>query len=161
MEPNRRKADISPEQSQLINEAARCAVRGYRNRAIAGFTILLLAVGYLFNEQERESVQRAQDAKNNRAALARSGNIVAADGCNRDFRDRQAIRGVMIASRANQKRAYKRGEISREQYIDGREFFRDQLQKLALPDCRKALSVLTDDPSKELDFPQPLYPQEK
>lgn len=143
-----------------IHEEAREAVRGYRNRALAAFVLILVAYGYLFNVDQRADIDRQQDAKAARAAIVESGNIVAISGCNQHFRDRQAIRAVLFASRRVQQRARKRGDTTRAQYLDSIRFYRSQLTRLRLPDCRDTVRTLTDDPNrKPLVVPRPLYPK--
>lgn len=159
MEPNRRKTDLSPNQLKLVRVCARKEIRGYRNRAILGFLVLLLAVVYLWNSQERSSIERAKEAQDQRAQIVRSGNIVAIDGCNRDFLDRQALRGLLTASQAASKRSYRRDLITKTRYELSREFFQEQLKALPLPDCRNASNTLTTNPNKPLNLPAPLYPK--
>lgn len=144
------------EQMEWITEqtetAVRKALRTYSRRATIGFCLLFAAfMGNLLWSNKLSS-----DA---RRAVVRSGDLIAVDGCNRDFQDRVAVRGVLIASRDFTKNAYKRLNLTPEELQLRLDFYNARLKELPLPDCRKSDDILTDDPGDAVTVPTPLYPQ--
>jgi hypothetical protein len=147
---------------KAVEKGTRNGVRHYRNRAVIGFLILLLglvAVRWADNERANEAVKdRVATANAQRAAIVKSGNVVAVDGCNGRFRDRVEIRSVLQSSKDFLAREYKKGNITEARFKESSAFYDERLSGLPLPDCRKAANILTTDPNKVLPVPDPLYP---
>lgn len=93
-----------------------------------------------------------------REQVVRSGDIVAVAGCNRDYEDRVAVRGVLLASKEFTVNAFKRLNLSEAEKEARLQFYDDRLAELPLPDCRLADDVLTDDPDSPLVVPEAFYP---
>lgn len=140
-------------------KAVEKALTKYTKRAILGF--LLLFVGFLFNAWNNENQWDRIEAtsEEGRAALVESGDIIAVDGCNRDFKTTQALRGVLIASADFNKQNFRNGVIDKATLDERLDFYAEQLSNLALPDCRRTQGILTDEPDHPLKVPEPLYPE--
>lgn len=153
---NMKGTPLTQEQLAYFSESTKRAVdhalRRYRRAAVTAFMILLIGVGYNLNYTN----DRAADG---RRALTLSGQVVSVSGCNRDFNSITALRGVLIDARTQTEAAAEKGLIPREQVQDSQDFYNRQLTKLTLPDCRKARTLLTDDPSKLPTVPTPLFPK--
>jgi len=134
-----------------VRRAAKKAAQRVRNQALIAFLVLLTAIGYV----QWDSSRRADDARD---AVVTSGTVVAVDGCNRDYKSRQEVRSVLIASKNFQKRAYNEGRITKDQYDSAAAFYDERLASLPLPDCRNAANVLTADPDQVPEVPEPLHP---
>jgi hypothetical protein len=153
---------MTEEQLEWWAESTRRAVdkalAKYMKRSAVGF--LLLFVGFLFNawnnENQWDRIETA--ATEGRAALVESGDIIAVDGCNRDFRTTQALRGVLQASADFSRQNFKEGLIDQDQLNQRLSFYQSQLANLQPPDCRKTQGILTDDADHPLKVPEPLYP---
>jgi hypothetical protein len=153
---------MTEEQLDYFSEQTRCAVdralNKYMKRAMIGF--LLLFIGFLYNASTNRAQQvdiRSQ-AEAARDVLIESGDVIAIDGCNRDFQTTSALRGVLLASAAFNRQNFEDGIIDRTTLDQRLRFYDDQLDRLPLPDCRKSQGILTDDPQHNLPKPQPLYP---
>lgn len=149
--------------STWIKRAAKTAADRVIRRAVLGFMILLVGIGvslYVNNH----------DAANARKATVNSGRAVAVDGCNRDFRDKDDFRGLLLrlkvandSSFRTNKVAFKAGKITPQAYaslVRGHDaavkFYTDSLNDQKYPNCGKARSIVTDDPSKTVVVPYPL-----
>lgn len=127
--------------------------RAWRNR-MTGFAILFLAfLGNVLYSNHISAESRDQ--------VIRSGDLVAVDGCNRDFRSTTAVRGVLVASKGFIRQSVRRGALSQEEASVRLAFYDSLLDDLPLPDCRKADDVLTDDPDAQVAIPQPLYADDR
>jgi hypothetical protein len=154
---------LTREQLDFFTEQTRRAVNKallrYAKRAAVGF--LLLFLGFLFNawnnENQWERIESSSDEA--RAALVESGDIIAVDGCNRDFETVKALRGVLIASAEFAQNAYNQGIITESDLDQRKRFYAEQLSTLSLADCRKAQGILTDDADHPLKMPAPMYPE--
>lgn len=135
----------------VATRAAKNAVRTYRNRALAGFIVLILGIGYVQHSQ-------ASNATTARNAIVKSGRVVSVTGCNRDFRTQTALRGVLQASESFSKQAAKNGTITQADLAERVKFYETQINNLELPDCRAAQAILTDDPRTIGDVPPALHP---
>src|ERR1044072_4383921 len=89
-------------------------------RAIVGYAVLFL--GFLGNNLIDR--QRAQDG---RQALVDSSRIVVIEGCNRDFRTIQKLRGVFNRAEESIKVQHRAGLITDDQYKRGIDFYEQQL----------------------------------
>jgi hypothetical protein len=146
---------ITEENETTANRAIAAAEAMDRRRArhrLVGFAVLFLA--FLGNVW-----YSAHIASESRDQLLRSGDIVAVDGCNRDFQERLEIRGVLIESKNFTRQAYERGAFPKSELRLRLAFYDERLQSLPLLDCRRADEVLTDDPDKPLVVPRALFPQ--
>lgn len=100
------------------------------------------------------------EAASSRDAIVQSGTVVSIAGCNRDFETIQTLRGVLIASKQFQKAALKRGDITQRQFDQAGVYYKEQLDKLALPNCEAAGSILTEDPDAIPTIPKPKVPED-
>lgn len=137
----------------------------YRRQALVGYLFLLIGVSVaLINQhdtstaQHNETLARRAQATDQRHAIVQSGRTVAVEGCNRDFKTITGLRGILISSQSILKQNYKNGLMNRKQYTQATGFYDDQLKKLALPDCRIAREVVTDNPDMTTQIPVPLHP---
>lgn len=121
-----------------------------RHRHTVAYLFLVAAVSFAISSAQGEG-----DAR--RAAIVETGRIVAVDGCNRDFRSLQAIRSVLIAAKAQHNSLLRRKLITKVQHDDAIRFYDVQLRGVELPDCRKSLGILSEDPDKKIATPEPLY----
>jgi hypothetical protein len=137
--------------SEQVHRAANKAARRSRNQSLIGFLILLLGIGFV----QWDGHHRSDAARD---AIVQTGNVIAVDGCNRDYVSRKEIRAVLARSRDFQKGALDRGDISQTQYDLAVKFYDERLDTLPLPDCRKAANVLSSDPDKVPEVPEPLHP---
>lgn len=151
-----RKECLTEEQLDYFSEqtrrAVKKAVRNYSRGAILGFLILLGGIGVVQITQNHEN----QDAQK---ALVQSGRVVAVDGCNRDFKYVERIRSLLGRLSDANKQAYEAGGITGEQYARAQAFYKSEMARQKLPDCRRAEQVLSDDPEKPINPPTPLYPK--
>lgn len=114
-------------------------LRAYRRTALVGFMVLLVGVIvalYLAAHQN----SKAQDS------IVASGNVVAVDGCNRDYTDRVKFRSLLLRLKASSDASFKRGQTTKEQHDTANSFYKSQLDNYPLLDCRQAAHVLTKDP---------------
>jgi hypothetical protein len=160
--PNVPAAPLTREQLDFFTHQTQRAVDKalgkYMRRAIFGFLILL--IGFLFNAANNEAQwDSIRDASaEGREALVQSGDVIAVDGCNRDFQTIKAIRGVLLASAEFSRANYRSGLISKADLDERLKFYAEQLSGLSLPDCRETQGILTDDPEHPRAVPEPLYP---
>lgn len=143
------------EESQRLSSKV---LRIYSRRAALGFAILLIGFFYNACNNARQWDRIANDADSSRNAIIASGNIVAVEGCNRDFNSLTALRGVLLASQDFATQAFKRGTLTQTQLNERLDFYAKQLANLQLPDCRRSAHVLTDRADAPLVLPQPLHP---
>lgn len=129
------------------------AVRRTRNGAVAGFLILLVGLGAAFRAQ-------AHDQQVARDAIVKSGTVVAVDGCNGRFHDRQSLRSLFERLQDAVKEQAKQKHIpeSNPEVQFALKFYRDELHRLPLPDCRPTAKILTDSPFPPVKIPAPLHP---
>ena len=143
---------MSQEQlTQIGRETERAAnkvLRAYSKRALVGFVILALAVGGAFKAN-------ADSSDDSREAIVTSGRVVAVDGCNRDFKSIGKLRLLLFNARDTSRSS---PDLSPRQKAESEKFYAEQLASIKLPDCREAEAVLTSDPNKPLEIPEPLYP---
>lgn len=140
--------------------AVKKGVRYYRNRAMVGFVALLIGLGGAFYAQSEDRADRRAEADGQREAIVTSGRALAVDGCNRDFRDREGLRNVLIAAQVSIPTSLERGDITKRQAEFALNFYAEQLRRLPLPDCRDARGLLTADPNEVPAIPTPLFPVE-
>lgn len=131
----------------IVRDAVRSAQRRGIRIALTGYLIL-------FGGIMAERYVSAHESNAAREAIVQSGTVVAVSGCNERFKDRKEVRAVLIASRDETRR---RKDISPERRAASEAFFTERLAKLPMPDCRKALTILSDDPNKKVTIPKPLY----
>lgn len=136
--------------TEQTERAVRKSLRTYSRRAVVGFILLFAA--FMANVLYINKI-----ADDGRHAVIKSGNIVAVDGCNRDYRSAQAVRGVLIASKDFTQQAVRRGTIPPQEALERLNFYNTQLASLPVPDCRRSAKVLTDDPNVALLPPTPLW----
>lgn len=138
--------------SEQTRRAVRRAVRNYSRGAILGFLILAGGLGFVQMSQNHEN-------KNAQQALVQSGRVVAVDGCNRDFKSTERIRSLLQRLLDATEASFEKGQMNAQQYAQARAFYQSELDRQVLPDCRQAEEVLSDDFSKPINPPTPLYPK--
>jgi hypothetical protein len=150
---------MTHEQMSWVAEQTEHAVRKTARKvvlsALVGYIILFAGVmGVYHNGQSTSS--------NEQKAIVQSGNIVAVDGCNRDFEDQKRWINLLERLKDSSELAYKPGRTTEAQYRTAIEFYSGEiaLAKKALPDCRQAEHILTDDPDADRERVRPLYPKE-
>lgn len=150
---------LSPEQLDWFTEqteraadkAAHRATRIISRSATLGFLILLLGIIYVFHTSNAQN-------SDGRDAIVSSGRTVAVDGCNRDYQDRVQFIELLLRGEQAVIVAHKAGTTSNAQYAQGIAFYERQLKEYPLLDCRKAESVITADPEKASQPPEPFWP---
>lgn len=148
-------SDLSAEDVQWMREGvrreSRKAVKRYRRDALAGFLILVIGISLVF------WVARNDNAESQHA-IVQSGRAVSVDGCNRDFRDRQKFRALLLKLEDVTRASAKAGRASPDQVKQAIAFYDSQLKAFSLPDCRAAANVVTNDPARTVHVPKPLTP---
>lgn len=154
---------MTQEQLEFFTEQQQVAVeralKRYSRKALIGF--LALFVGFLFNALNNQRQDRQADEASTaaREAIIDSGNLVAVNGCNRDFEDRVAMRGVLLASKSFTDQAVAEGRLTEYEGERRIAFYDERLRELPLPDCRDTRNLITDDPDVHIIVPEPLYPE--
>lgn len=137
--------------AQTQSRTVRKAVRKTLLSAFVGYVILFTGtMGVYLNGQHVSGEERT--------AVVTSGNVVAVDGCNRDYDTVESLRGLLQRAQGQVAAAKDAGEITDRQAEEADAFYVDELQRLKLPDCRRAATTLTDDPDATLPAPSPKYP---
>lgn len=138
------------------------ALKRYVRNAVVGYIVLLVGVGGTFAiGQHNDSTARERDRETGQAVvktIVRSGNIVAVEGCNRDYRTTKKVRAILQAAQQGITRNYKNGLMTKAQFEQALDFYTKQLATLPLPDCRGATKILNSDPDKPQKHIIPLYP---
>lgn len=151
-----------PREHGYISSGASYAVRRYARNSLVGFAILFAGLGYAWHTQAQDAADsRDAIAKASRAsveAIVSSGRAVVVDSCNRDFRSNGRLRGLLLRAEAEIPKAVKKGRLTPNEAKDALEFYGKELARIPLPDCRKARTVLTDDPRAPIRQPVPLHP---
>lgn len=137
--------------AELNAATARKAARKVRNQALVGYVIVLIAVIVNFGIQQADN-----DAA--QKAIVQSGQVVAVDGCNRDFNTAGLTRGVLMSAKKSVQRQLKAGVATPDQAKRATDFYNDQLQKYQQPDCRPVANILTSNPDAPVKIPVPLHP---
>jgi hypothetical protein len=157
---DRRKnpAPMTIDQMTWVAEQTEHAVRKTARKvvlsALVGYVILFAGtLGVYHNGQATSS--------NEQKAIIQSGNVVAVDGCNRDFQDQQRWINLLERLRDASVASYKDGRVDEERYQQALEFYSGEiaLANKAVPDCRKSEHILTDDPDADRQRVRPLYPK--
>lgn len=153
---------FEPEQIVWLEESrrdsVRRAVKRFRNAALVGYLVLTVGVVVAFQNNHNESTQRRAQGVAQRDAIVKSGSAVAVDGCNRDFKTITGLRAVLMDAKTFQRNQLKQGHITPQQYATAKSYYNTQLGRLVLPDCRRAASVITQNPDKPVPAPVPLHP---
>jgi hypothetical protein len=137
--------------TEQVDRAAHKAAHRTMKGAVIGYVILFLGVlGMYFNGQ---SV-----SKKERGAVVDSGRIVSVDGCNRDYNTIQTLRDEISKSKKRTQQLVKEGTLTQAQADRAIEQTNDLLERYQLPDCRKAETVLTDNPEDVSKQPVPRFP---
>jgi hypothetical protein len=146
---------MTEEQLEFFTFQTRHAVSKALRKFAAGAAIgyLILAGGVVAMYENGQSVS---DSEQN--AIVQSGRAVAVDSCNRDYTSRESYRGLFFRLLAVIDEQVRQGEVTKRQGEFAKRFYRGELAKLPLPDCRKAEKVITDNPDRTTRVPTPLYP---
>jgi hypothetical protein len=141
------------------DRAVRVALKSYSKKVAILFAAFAAAAAILF-------YIAFTDADEQRDDLRESGVAVAVEGCNRDFRGTEKIRSLLIRLQKNGIERYrqteKAGPVTPEvtqQFNEAQDFYKDQLQEITLPDCRKTAAAFNVNPDR-LEDPVPLYPSQ-
>lgn len=137
--------------AKAARKESRLVLRRYVRGAVVAFLILLAGIGGSFYAQ-------GTDSSASSTAIVQSGRAISVDGCNRDFHTIGKVRSVFMRSALFLRGQYERGDISLEAYERGVRYYSQQLATFPLPDCRAALTVVTDDPDAPIRVPVPLHP---
>lgn len=139
--------------SHHTERAVTRALHRWRIGATTGFLILLIGVAGAFAVNNR-------DQRIARDAIIKSGSVVAVDGCNARYHDRAALRAIFIRLQTAvlQQAQNENIPVSSRRVQFALEFYRDQLQRLPLPDCRPTAHILTDQPYPPVRVPTPKHP---
>lgn len=159
MQPDRRKNPPTLTEEQLrffANEnrrTARKATHKTLRGALVGYLILIVGVIAMYENGQQVS-------ENERDAVVKSGRVVAVEGCNRDFEQQARIIKLLQRLKAANNEQFKRGKISAQQHDTAIKFYAAEIARAsdALPDCRRAESILTSNPDADLTRIRPLYP---
>src|SRR6187402_715638 len=145
--------------ARLEARSVRNAVKRYRREAAGAFVLLVVAIGGAFYTQ-------GSDSASARKATVDSGRAVAVDGCNRDFRSTDTLRGIIIRLKVANEQTVKTAlarttdptakKALQEQRAAAQRFYDNTLDDLHYPRCGEARSIVTDDPSKTIVVPRPL-----
>jgi hypothetical protein len=166
-EPDSSKpAPLTEEQLEFFTEQTRrvvdrevsAALRRYVRGAIVAYVLLVAALGYVLYSDNQQGADRRADGIAARHQIVNTGNAVALAGCNRDFRTIKSLRAVLTNARDFQNAALRRGDITKIQFNRAAIYYKAQLDKLTLPDCRLAAHSVSDNVNRPVPFEVPLYP---
>jgi len=147
---------------EATHRATTKALRKYTRGALLGFLILLIGL-VVVREEDRKRADdafqaRVKVANTQRQAIVKSGTVVAVDSCNQRFKDRVEVRSILTAAAKASEAQYKQGEITKARYDRSKQFYRERLEGLPLPDCRDTVNVLTTDLDEVPPIPKALHP---
>lgn len=142
---------------RVVDREVEGALKRYVSGAVVAYVILVAALGYILYSDSHQRDERRADSVAARHQIVNTGNAVALAGCNRDFRTITSLRAVLINAKGFQKAALKRGDVNKEQYDRTVVYYKAQLKKLQVPDCRAAAHTVTDNPSRRVTLEAPLY----
>lgn len=151
------QAGLTEDQLAFFTEQTRRAVSKalwrYAKPVILTYCALIVGLVLAFHANAVTARHQREQSSAQRTALVDSGRAVAVDGCNRDFRDKDDFRGVLIRLRAAT-------TLSRtqtpEQKAAALSFYDKTLSKQAYPNCGAARSIITSDPNAPIVVPRPL-----
>lgn len=156
-ETHERPPGMTEEQLNFFTEQNRYAVtkalNRYRTASLAAFLILfvgILLALYVNNDASEKE----------REAIVRTGRIVSVDSCNARYRDREALRDLFVRLQTAVVQQAKTEGLSPDapQVKFAIQFYKDELKRLPLPDCRRTEQILSSDPDKQTYKPTPLHP---
>lgn len=146
---------LTPDQlKQLDRKAERAAsrvLRKYRRSAILAFLILLAGGA-------GERLLSADDARDQRTAIVKSGNAIAVASCNRDFRTAVGVQAILSNGAVRARQEFDRGRIDKQELEARLQLVADQLRAYPLPDCRTVRHSITQNPDRSTRIPHPFYP---
>lgn len=136
--------------------SVKTAVDRVQKRALAAFLILFAGIAGNF-------YVNSHDANQQRDAIVASGQVVAVDGCNRDFKTGNDFINLFQRLDEANSAALKSGRITQEDRDLAHGFYASEIAKkeAAQPDCRQSRDLLTSDPDKTRDVPTPLHRPDK
>ena len=149
----RREAKAKRRRIEDSNQYVTCRqFKFWRRGAMVGFALLFAgSLGNSYVDRER--------ANDGRQALVNSARVVVIDGCNRDFRNTERLRALLIRAETAIEEQYRSDFISKRRYDEAIKFYEAEIKRLKLPNCKTARNVITDDPFTPVpDPPLPLYP---
>jgi len=129
-------------------------LRAYARGAAAGFLVLLAGVGYSIQSSNVDSSKR-------RRAIVNSARVVSVAGCNRDFATITSLRAVLLRGQSLQRRNRRNRLLTLDEYHNAVRYDARQIKDLKLPDCRKAASVVTNNPAADRIIAVPLHARDK
>jgi hypothetical protein len=159
---NGNQTNLTIDELAVIERAARkyakdesdSALHRFSRNALAGF--ITLAIGLLLAVGLQQ-----HDAQQSRDAVVTSGRTVSVVGCNRDYNTINALRSILVSSREQIDQYVQDGQITQAQADRQKKLTNEFLKTLPLPDCRSALTILTDNPNDLGRVPTPLYEKPK
>lgn len=151
------EAVLTEEQLAFFTEQTRRAVHKSVRKVVltaaSGYVVLLVGLIIAFGANANTSEQSEANQREARVAIVDSGRAVAVDGCNRDFRNTDKFRGLLVRLKvattlnAAQPPAQRKAAIS---------FYNTTIADQKYPNCSAARSIITDDPTKPIVVPRPL-----
>lgn len=145
--------------SAQTEHASKKAVRAWAKRATVGFVVLAFGVaGAIYTENQHYNAQQEADVEA-RQAVVDSGRTATTVSCNRDFRTTKRLRAIIAEGRPRIEQFVQEGTLTRAQGDRALADVERNLSLTPLPDCRKALNSITQDPNVKIVVPEPLYPK--
>ena len=165
MNVNKRYDD--PNDPHYMTPGAREAFAHYRRNAVVGFLILLLGIGFVQwdNQKDNSDARKEIAAKSVQSdrAIVKSGRAVSVAGCNRDYVTIARLRELILAGREDIRNYVAEGTLNPEQGARAQKRITAQVKEYPLPDCREARRIVTDNPRDLGPIPPPKFgqPEEK
>lgn len=142
--------EINEIRKEVQGEFARSLKRRTR-RLTAGFAALAIGLGFAVYDSHQQFDESLH-------AIVHSGRAVSVGACNGRYLDREYFRGLFTRLRDNAELSYKNRVIPKEQYMQSKVFYDQQLRNLREIDCRVAERITSDPASTEIKVPRPYYP---
>jgi hypothetical protein len=133
-------------------------IRRLRRGATAAFVILLLGLVFVRYEDINEAEKINAAADKSREAVVHSTTVISTQNCNEDFRRGVEVLSVLEGSRKFARRQYEDGKIDKSTFEIGDTFYRERIEGLPLPDCRKVAKTISSSNADKQPIPEALYP---
>lgn len=151
------QAGLTEDQLAFFTEQTRRAVRkslrSYATPVILTYLALIVGLVIAFHVNAVTAKQGRQYRDKQQTALVDSGRAVSVDGCNRDFRSRDDLRGILIRLRAAT-------TLNKTQTPDQKaaalSFYDKTLAQQTYPNCGAARNIITSDPNAPIVVPRAL-----
>lgn len=149
--------DSSTDIERAVERGTRRAVKRYRNQALAGFMILLagLAIGVGLREHDQHDADKARAEA--RLAQLKATRAVATTNCNITYTTVTNTRSLLISLDTRNLQMYRTGLITKVQRDKAHNAYLALENKLVLPDCRRVVDLLSNDPKRPIPVVMPRY----